>query len=209
MAGRLPRALFAPAHPLLDRHSDRRDCRDPRPAPAGPAAALHPSHGRGRRLSFLVVDSPLAFSMSASSKAGGRAPVRPAAQSQHVGDMMNSIANTPIVQCNEKRPFLFGLTLATYNLIVSLGLAAGSRRAFTWRAIRGKTEQYNKIVGREGEAEQEGPFFIALDDWCVGDRIHHVAELSASKRRPNRCSSTSFARRRHAEGQPPGSDQKK
>jgi len=36
-----------------------------------------------------------------------------------IADMLASIGKKPIVACDEKRPFLFGLTLTNYNLIVS------------------------------------------------------------------------------------------
>jgi disulfide bond formation protein DsbB len=39
-------------------------------------------------------------------------------------DLMNTEAMRTIVPCDEKRPFLLGLTLADYNLIVSIVLAA-------------------------------------------------------------------------------------
>lgn len=43
---------------------------------------------------------------------------------QSIADMLASIGKKPIVPCDEKRPFLFGLTLTNYNLILSAILAA-------------------------------------------------------------------------------------
>ena len=39
-----------------------------------------------------------------------------------IEDMLKSVG--PVVRCDEKRPFLFGLTLATYNIFISAALAA-------------------------------------------------------------------------------------
>jgi disulfide bond formation protein DsbB len=50
-----------------------------------------------------------------------------------VSELMNTLDKTPIVACNQIRPFLFGLSLPVYNLIVSLLLAALSLGA----ALRG------------------------------------------------------------------------
>ena len=42
-----------------------------------------------------------------------------------IGAMLKA-GPTPLVQCDEKRPFLFGLTLPVYNLFVSILLAAAA-----------------------------------------------------------------------------------
>jgi disulfide bond formation protein DsbB len=41
-----------------------------------------------------------------------------------IADLLASVGKKPIAPCDEKRPFLFGLTLTNYNLIISAGLAA-------------------------------------------------------------------------------------
>ena len=41
-----------------------------------------------------------------------------------IADLLASVGKRPIVPCDEKRPFLFGLTLTNYNLLVSIALAA-------------------------------------------------------------------------------------
>jgi disulfide bond formation protein DsbB len=41
--------------------------------------------------------------------------------SGNIADMLQKIG--PVVACDEKRPFLFGLTLATYNIFISGALA--------------------------------------------------------------------------------------
>ena len=40
-----------------------------------------------------------------------------------IDDLIAGMGTQNIVRCDEKTPFLFGLTLAAYNLLVSLGLA--------------------------------------------------------------------------------------
>ncbi|MFZ1990666.1 MAG: disulfide bond formation protein B [Alphaproteobacteria bacterium] len=41
-----------------------------------------------------------------------------------IADLLASVGKRPIVPCDEKRPFLFGLTLTNYNLLISIALAA-------------------------------------------------------------------------------------
>ena len=41
-----------------------------------------------------------------------------------IADLLARVGKRPIVPCDEKRPFLFGLTLTNYNLLISIALAA-------------------------------------------------------------------------------------
>ncbi len=54
-----------------------------------------------------------------------------------VTDMLSSIGKGPIVPCDERRPFLFGLTLTNYNFIVSAILAALAA-SVPFRQMRGQ-----------------------------------------------------------------------
>ena len=40
-----------------------------------------------------------------------------------IADLLASVGKKPIVPCDEKKPFLFGLTLTNYNLLISIALA--------------------------------------------------------------------------------------
>lgn len=58
---------------------------------------------------------------------------------QSIADLLASVGKRPIVPCDERRPFLFGLTLTNYNLIISAALAALAA-SVPFRQIRGQAK---------------------------------------------------------------------
>lgn len=56
-----------------------------------------------------------------------------------IADLLASIGKKPIVPCDERRPFLFGLTLTNYNLMISIGLAVLAA-SVPFRQLRGRAK---------------------------------------------------------------------
>jgi len=50
-----------------------------------------------------------------------------------IEDLMNNLGGASIIACDQTRPFLFGLSLAIYNLLICAGLAALAA-SIPWRA---------------------------------------------------------------------------
>jgi len=55
-----------------------------------------------------------------------------------IADLLSNVGKKPIVPCDEKRPFLFGLTLTNYNLLISAALAFLAA-SIPWRQMRSRT----------------------------------------------------------------------
>ena len=56
-----------------------------------------------------------------------------------IAELLASVGKRPIVPCDEKRPFLFGLTLTNFNLLISVALAALAA-SIPFRHVKGRTK---------------------------------------------------------------------
>ena len=53
-----------------------------------------------------------------------------------VDELLAALRAAPVVRCDERQPFLFGMTMAFYNVLVCLGLSVIAGLACWWNAQR-------------------------------------------------------------------------